>query len=259
MTAALAELKSCCAAAYSTAAARFLLGDSFHPGGSELTSRLIRQLDVGIGSTVADVASGLGASALQLARELGCNVVGIELSPTNVAAATDAAAAADLSGQVQFVVGDAEALPLEDASIDGALCECALCAFPDKQTSVAELARVLRPDARLLLADMVAEPERLPDELHSLAGWVACVGDARPLSDLSALLAGAGLVIERVQRHDAALEALLDRVEARLRTAALVDDGLRAGIEEGRVLIRAARAALGHGSLGYASILARRR
>jgi arsenite methyltransferase len=259
MTAAPAELKSCCAAAYSTAAARFLLGDSFHPGGSELTSRLIRQLDVGTGSTVADVASGLGASAFQLARELGCDVVGVELSPSNVAAATDAAVQAGLSGQVQFVVGDAEALPLEAASVDGALCECALCTFPDKQTSAAELARVLRPDARLLLADMVAEPEQLPDELRSLAGWVACVGDARPLPEQSALLAGAGFVIERVQRHDAALAALLDRVEARLRAATLLGDGLRAGIEEGRVLIRAARAALGHGSLGYASILARRR
>ena len=148
MTAAPAEVKSCCAAAYSTAAARFLLGDSFHPGGADLTSTLIRKLDVGIGSTVADVASGLGASALQLARELGCNVVGIELSPSNVVAATDAAAAAGLSGQVHFVVGDAEALPLEAASVDGALCECALCTFPDKQTSAVELARVLRPSAR---------------------------------------------------------------------------------------------------------------
>ncbi len=38
------ELKACCASAYSGAAASFLLGDSFHPGGAALTSRLARAL-----------------------------------------------------------------------------------------------------------------------------------------------------------------------------------------------------------------------
>ncbi len=259
MTTASLELKSCCAAAYSTAAARFLLGDSFHPGGSQLTSRLIRDLGVGDGSTVVDVASGLGTSALQLAHELGCDVVGVELSPTSVATAADAAATAGLSGRVRFVVADAEALPLDDASMDAGLCECAFCTFPDKEAAAAELARALRPGARLVLADMVAEPERLPDELRSLAAWVACIADARPLPELSATLARAGFVIEQVERHDAALARLLERVDARLRTATLVGgDFLKDGIDEGRTLVRAAREALTGGSLGYASILARR-
>ena len=258
MTAAASEIKSCCAAAYATAAARFLLGDSFHPGGSELTSRLIRRLRVGRGATVVDVASGLGTSALQLALELGCEVVGIELSLTNVAAGAQGAAEAGLSERVRFVAADAEALPLDDAAMDAGLCECAFCTFPDKKAAAAELARVLRPGARLLLADMVAEPERLPGELRSLAAWVVCVGDARPLLELSGLLAEAGFVIEQMERHDAALAALLDRVDARLRTAALLGGFLDGGIEDGRALVRAAREALTAGTLGYASILARR-
>ena len=252
-------VKSCCAAAYSTSAARFLLGDSFHPGGSELTSRLIRQLGVRTGSTVVDVASGLGTSALQLARELGCDVVGVELSPTNVAAATNAAAEAGLGDQVRFVVGDAEALPLEDASVHGGLCECAFCTFPDKEAAAAELARVLRPGARLALADVVAEPERLPGKLLGLAAWVACVADARSATELVAFLARDGFVIERVDKHDDALARLLERVDARLRTAALIGrDVLHEAIDEGRELVHAAREALAEGHLGYASILARR-
>jgi len=92
VSAAPTDLKSCCAAAYSSRAARYLLGDSFHPGGAALTSKLIRRLEVGADTAVVDVGSGPGISALQLARELGCDVVGVELSPTSVAAATAAAA-----------------------------------------------------------------------------------------------------------------------------------------------------------------------
>jgi arsenite methyltransferase len=160
---------------------------------------------------------------------------------------------------VRFVVADAEALPLDDASMDAGLCECAFCTFPDKEVAAAELARVLRPGARLVLADMVAKPERLPEELRGLAAWVACIADARPLPEVSAMLAKAGFVIEQVERHDTALARLLERVDARLRAAVLVaGDFLEDGVGEGRALVQAAREALTGGSLGYASILARR-
>ena len=194
-----------------------------------------------------------------LARALDCDVVGVDLSPTSVTAAADAAARAGLSGQVRFIVGDAEALPLEDASVDGALCECALCTFPDKEAAAAELARVLRRGGRLALADIVAEPERLPDELRSLTAWVACVADARPIAELGALLERAGFAIESVERYDGALARLLEVVDARLRTAALVWPAFRRdGLDQGRGLVQAARDALSKGSLGYGSILARR-
>ncbi len=259
MRAAQTDVKSCCAAAYSSQAARYLLGDSFHPGGPALTSKLIRRLEVGADSTVVDVGSGPGTSALQLARELGCTVIGVELSPTSVAAATAAAAEAGLGERVRFLVGDAEALPLAAASMDGALCECALCTFPDKRAAADELARVLRPGARLVLADVVAEPERLPAELRSLAAWVACLADARPASELSALMGKSGFVIKHVERHDDGLARLLKVVDWHLRAAALVaGDFLGDGVDQGRELLRAADEALRDGCLGYASILARR-
>lgn len=156
------EVKACCAAAYSSEAARFLLGDSFHPGGAPLTSELVAALGVSPGSTVVDVASGPGTSAIQLANETRCDVVGVDLSPASVAAATAAAQCTAFGGNVRFVQGDAEALPLADRSADGGLCECALCTFPDKERAAAELARVLRPGARLALSDMTADLERLP-------------------------------------------------------------------------------------------------
>ena len=49
----------------------------------------------------------------------------------------------------------AEALPLADSSVDGALSECSFCLFPDKETAAAELARVLMP------VSVAAIPEHL--------------------------------------------------------------------------------------------------
>lgn len=249
------EVKTCCAAAYASAAARFLLGDSFHPGGPALTSRLAQALRVGPGQTVVDVASGPGTSAIQLARETGCDVVGVELSAESVRAATQAAQEAGLGTRVRFLHGDAEALPLADGSVDGALCECALCTFPDKQAAAGELARVLRSGGRVAISDITARTAELPAELTSLQAWVACIADARPLEEIAALLEQAGLAIELVEPHDEALAAMLARVRARLRLARFLSpDAARRGLE----LVDAARAALDQGVLGYGIVVARR-
>lgn len=251
-----ADVKRCCADAYASAAARFLLGDSFHPGGAALTVRLARALGVAPGDLVVDVASGPGTSALLLARETGCDVVGIDLSGALVEAAERAAADAGLDGRVCFAVGDAEGLPLGDESVDGALCECALCTFPDKAAAAAELSRVLRPGARLALSDVTADPARLPQEQDGLPAQVACLGGALPLGEIGALLEGAGLAVQGCERHDEALRTLLERVEARLRLARLVAPELP--VDEGLELVDAARTALRDGALGYASVVARK-
>ncbi len=156
---------------------------------------------------------------------------------------------------VRFVQGDAEALPLEDASIDGALCECALCTFPNKEQAARELARVLRPGTRLALSDVTAEPERLPAELATVEAWVACVADARPLEEIAALLEQAGLTVEQSESHDRELASLLERVEARLRAVRVL---AAFDVERALELCAAARNAVLDGILGYSVVIARR-
>jgi len=259
MTLAPEEVKSCCASAYASPAARWLLGDSFHPGGAELTARLGGALGVGTGNVIVDVASGPGTSAAQLALQTGCDVIGVDLAPASVAAATRRAAKAGLSDGVRFLEGDAEALPLDDESADGVLCECALCTFPDKPTAVSEIARVLRPGARVALSDITAVPDELPPPLTSLHAWVACIADARPLDQLATLLEDGGLVVEATERDDRALAAMLDDIDTRLRAARLLGLGLFGErIATGRKLVRAAKHALAQGLLGYAIVIARR-
>ena len=253
------DIKACCAAAYSTSAARFLLGDSFHPGGQALTAELIGALRVGPDATVVDVASGPGTSAIQMARATGCQVIGVELSPANVASASAAANDAGCSDRVRFVQGDSEALPLDTGMLDGALCECALCTFPDKPQSVRELARVLRPGARLALSDMTADLERLPPELTDLKAWIACIADAKPLPELVALLERAGFAVEKAEPRAGVLDELLLRVEARLKLAEMLRTPIAPeAVADGLNVVNAARRAVSDGILGYAVVIARR-
>jgi SAM-dependent methyltransferase len=205
---------------------------------------------------VLDIACGRGTSALQLASELGCGVVGVDLSAENIVVATRLADDAGLGSRVRFLAGDAEALPLPDASVDGVLCECALCTFPDKQAAAREIARVLRPGARLALSDVTAVPERLPPVLTTVQAWIACVADARPLERIAALLEDAGLEVERTERHDGALAAMLERIDGRLRLVQMLN--AIPPVARGRELVASARAALDEGVLGYGSLIARR-
>jgi arsenite methyltransferase len=256
LTATATEIKACCAAAYSAPVASWLLGTRLHPGGAALTERLIRALGAGPGNTVADIGCGPGESSLQVARATGARVIGVDLSSDSIAAARNSAERAGMEASVEFVVADAEALPFADGSVDGVLSECSLCTFPDKERAAAELARVLRRGGRLALSDMVGYPERLPDALRTLDAWVACLAGARSPGGLVELLAGPGLAVEVVERHDDALLSLLDRVDARLRLAQaafgseLVDRGLE--------LAAMARESVERGLLGYAVVVARR-
>jgi ubiquinone/menaquinone biosynthesis C-methylase UbiE len=60
---------------------------------------------------------------------------------------------------VEVRLGDAEALPVETASVDVVISNGALNLAPDKERAYAEIARVLRPGGRLYLADVVAQGE----------------------------------------------------------------------------------------------------
>jgi len=255
------EVKSCCAALYESDWARLLLGDSFHPGGMALTKHLGATLGLRPGLRVLDVASGKGTSAIALAREFGCAIVGVDLGPANVRDASAAAARAGLGERVRFARGDAERLPFDDASFDAVICECAFCTFPDKRAAASEFARVLRPGGRVGLSDLT-RVGAVPPELAGLLAWVACIADARPLDEYVGYLNGAGLSVGIVEPHDAALSQLVGGIRTKLLGAEMLVKlkklTLPGAIDfaAAKGMVRAAAAAIGEGKLGYAIVVA---
>ena len=255
-----AGLKRCCASLYEHPAVRWLLGDELHPGGEATTRRALELAGVGPGDRLLDVACGHGTSALLAARELGCEVVGLEFGARAVEEASQAARAAGLQERVTFRRGDAEALPFDSASFDAVLCECSLCTFPDKARAASELRRVLRPGGRLALSDVVVEHSRLPAELRGPLSVLACVGAALPRSGYERLLADAGLPVLTVEPRDEDAALLARRVHDRLRGARLLGvermPGAPLATAEAIELLARAREAIRDGTLGYAIFIA---
>ena len=251
--------KGCCARLYESDAVRWLLDDELHPGGERLTRRLAELAGIERGHRVLDVASGKGTTALLLARDLDCVVVGVDLGARTIEQATGAARAAGLDHRASFLVGDAEALPVADSLFDVVLSECSLCTFPDKRRAVAEMARVVRPDGTIAIADVTADLDALPAELRSAAARIACVADARSADEYAALLRDAGCDPPAIEPHDAELRAMAERVEARLRVARMLaaSSEERERVVEAVALARMAIDAIERGNLGYALITAR--
>jgi hypothetical protein len=244
------QIKSCCAAVYSSDAVALLLGDTYHPGCAALTRRLAALLGLRAGQRVADIASGPGATARLLASEYGATVDGVDFAASSVRRAHENAARAGLSDSLRFHLGDAERIPLPDNS----------CTFPDKTAAAAELTRILRPGGHLGLADVTIAETGLPDELTTLAAWVACIADARPLTQYTRILTNAGMRTVHTESHDDALVRMIDQIEARLHLARMTHNETldAAGINLDSVLgyIDIARQAVNDGLLGYALIIA---
>jgi arsenite methyltransferase len=249
------EVAACCAAVFANPAVRWLLDDELHPGGEQLTRRLLSMVHPRPGERLLDVATGAGTTAILAAREYGCAAVGIDVGDQAIAGARSAATDADRGALVSFEVADAGSLPFADASFDVVVCECALCTFPDKLTALSEMRRVLAPGGRLALSDVVADHEQLPDDLRGTMATVACIGGALTDSGYRQLLEQAGFLVLDSHSAEAEVAKIADRVRSRLRAARIlgldglapIEGGLRRAIE---LAGEAERAIAGH-ALGY--------
>jgi arsenite methyltransferase len=254
------QVKQCCANLYGSEAAHFLLGDSFHPGGVELTGRLAQLAGLSDKSVVLDVASGKGTSALYLAETVGCKVIGIDLSQANIEQASAEATARGLDDHASFLSGDAERLPFEAASFDALICECAFCTFPDKERAATEFARVLRPGGAVAISDLTRTPAPLP-ELDGLLAWIACIGDAQPLEQYGAWFTDAGFTVETLERHDSCLIDMVNSIRSKLLVADVLKGLGKLNVPDldtgpAKEFAHAALRAVQSGQLGYGVLVA---
>ncbi|MBL9211617.1 MAG: arsenite methyltransferase [Opitutaceae bacterium] len=147
------------------------------------------------GEVVVDLGSGAGFDCLLAARRLAGTgrVIGVDMTPAMVTKARANAARSGLTN-VEFRLGEIEALPVADGVADLVISNCVVNLSPEKARVLGEAFRVLKPGGRLAIADIVAT-RALPESMRAkLAAIGACVGGAALVADVRSMLEAAGFV-----------------------------------------------------------------
>ena len=116
---------------------------------TEHGERVVERAGVEPGMDVLDVACGTGNASIPAARA-GARVTGLDFAPGLLAIARERAA--DAMVEIDFVEGNAEELPFEDASFDRLLSTFGHMFAPDHARAASEMKRVLRPGGAIAVA-----------------------------------------------------------------------------------------------------------
>src|SRR5262249_32543661 len=131
----------------------------------EVGERIVQRVGVGPYEEVLDVACGTGTAAIR-AGQAGARVVGVDLTPELFDAARERASA--IGVEVEWVMGDAEALTFGDETFDVVLSTFGWLWVPGHQVTAHEIARVLRRNGRMGLTTWT--PEGAGGELFEITG-----------------------------------------------------------------------------------------
>lgn len=131
------------------------------------------------GDTVLDLGSGAGNDCFVARAATGVDgrVIGVDFTPEMIAKAKQNAKDMDLQN-VEFRLGDIEALPLSACMVDVVVSNCVLNLVPDKQQAMSEVLRVLKPGGHFSISDVVLNGELPPAIREAAEMYAGCVSGA---------------------------------------------------------------------------------
>ncbi len=132
-----------------------------------------------MGEIVLDLGAGAGFDCFLAANKVGKEgrVIGVDMTPEMIDRARANARKGKYSN-VEFRLGEIENIPAADNSVDVIISNCVINLAPDKKRVFREAFRVLKPEGRLMVSDLVLLNE-LPDFINdSVEAYIGCLSGA---------------------------------------------------------------------------------
>jgi arsenite methyltransferase len=145
------------------------------------------------GETVLDLGSGGGIDVLLSARRVGPTgkAYGLDMTDEMLTLARENQRKAGV-GNVEFLKGEIENIPLPDNSVDVVISNCVINLSTDKDKVLREAFRVLKPGGRFAVSDVVVRGEVPGEVRRSMEMWVGCIAGALQDHEYRGKLAKAG-------------------------------------------------------------------
>ena len=145
------------------------------------------------GETVLDLGSGGGIDVLLSAKRVGPTgkAYGLDMTDEMHALARDNQRKSGL-GNVEFLKGEIEHIPLPDNSVDVIISNCVINLSADKDQVLKEAFRVLKPGGRFAVSDVVTHGQMPAEIREKVLLWVGCIAGALEENDYRSKLKSAG-------------------------------------------------------------------
>ena len=152
-------------------------------------------IDLHPGQTVLDLGSGGGIDVLLSAKRVGPTgkVYGLDMTGDMLSLARENQRKAGATN-VEFLEGTIEAIPLPDQSVDVIISNCVINLSVDKDAVLREAFRVLKPNGRFAVSDVVIRGDVPAEVRRSMELWVGCVAGALRDDEYASKLKAAGFV-----------------------------------------------------------------
>lgn len=169
--------------------------DEFHTAGRITTLKALAMMPLQAGMKVLDAGCGIGGTARCLAKEHGCRVTGIDLTPGYIEVARALSQRMGLDEVCDFHLGSVLDLPFAEAAFDAAVSFHVAMNIKDRTRFYAELARVSKQGAPFCLFDVMKGPGA---GMHYPVPWAETEADSfmKTPDETCDLLRQAGFNIE---------------------------------------------------------------
>lgn len=151
---------------------------------------------------VLDLGSGSGTDAFVAALHVGDagSVTGLDMTDEQLEKARRLRDEAGMEN-VSFKQGYIEDLPFEDETFDVVVSNGVINLSSEKEHVFAEVRRVLAPEGRVAVSDIISET-RMPDSIKTNADlWAACIGGAEQINDYTEMIETVGVEVVEVREN----------------------------------------------------------